>query len=110
MCSTLSRVCGEADTINDTGETRMFDGQRGQFMAAQSAFRDVKQTHLANVADKAMKAYSAQASAHVVAWWGDGPPPRMPEPLTRAAFTELVRSREASKAALAAYRDALDER
>ena len=73
-------------------------------------FRDVKQTHLANVADKARKAYSAQASAHVVAWWGDGPPPRMPEPLTRAAFTELVRSREASKAALAAYRDALDER
>ena len=69
-----------------------------------------EQTHLANVADKARKAYSAQASAHVVAWWGDGPPPRMPEPLTRAAFTELVRSREASKAALAAYRDALDER
>ena len=34
----------------------------------------------------------------------------MPEPLTRAAFTELVRSREASKAALAAYPDALDER
>jgi len=40
----------------------MFDGQREQFMAAQSAFRDVKQTHLANVADNARKAYSAQAS------------------------------------------------
>jgi hypothetical protein len=88
----------------------MFDGQRERFMAAQSAFRDVKQTHLANVADNAKKAYSAQASKHVVAWFGDGPPPRMPEPLTRAAFTELVRLRKASQAALAAYRGALDER
>jgi hypothetical protein len=89
----------------------MFDWQRERFMAAQNAFQDAKRTYFAKAAEDAKKAYSAQASKHVVAWWmGDGPPPRMPEPLTRATFAELIRLREAAKAALAAYRDVLDER
>jgi hypothetical protein len=51
----------------------------------------------------AEKAYSDEASKYVAAWWMDGPPPTMPEPVTREALEKLKRLRAEADEARTAY-------
>ena len=55
-------------------------------------------------------AYSDEAAKYVAAWWLDGgPPPTMPEPVTREALNKLNRLRKVADDARTAYFDVLGE-
>jgi hypothetical protein len=93
---TLQQVISSYEQARGEGAS-MVDRER--IIAAHDAWRDAR------------KAYHDEAAKYVEAWWGDGPPPEdvRLEPVTPETWPKLTRLREAEGAALAAYRDVLNE-
>jgi len=71
---------------------------RERIIAAHDAWRDAE------------TAYSDEAAKYVAAWWREaGPPPTMPEPVTRDALDKLNRLRKVADDTRTAYFDVLGE-